>query len=115
MLTELAKLNADARMLIAGTRSQKQPPYKVSWVLYRLLSFEFLVVIGFRISCQLYQNRLTRPVALLNYFFHKLLFKVDMHPAAKIGAGLQLVHGFSVVIGANSIIGIILQYLMVCR
>lgn len=92
-------------MLLGGTLSQKKPPYKWTWILYRLLSYEFFTVLFFRLSAELYQHRYLRPAALLVYALHKLLFKVDMHPAADIGGGLQLVHGFSIVIGAGTKIG----------
>jgi len=105
MLSELSKLKHDVSSLLGGTLNQKKPPYKWTWVLYRLLSYEFFTVFFFRLSTELYQYRYLRPIALLVYALHKLLFKVDMHPAAKIGRGLQLVHGFSIVIGAGTKIG----------
>jgi len=104
-MVELLKLKHDVISLLGGTRNQKLGPYKWTWVVYRLLSYEFCTVFFFRLSAELYRYRYLRPLALFLYALHKLLFKVDMHPAAKIGSGLQLVHGFSIVIGAGTVIG----------
>jgi serine O-acetyltransferase len=105
MFSELIKIKQDARAILGGTLDQKPPPYKLTWMLYRLISYEFIVVFSFRFISQLYQVRYLKPLSLVLYFMHKLLFKVDIHPSASIGQGLQLVHGFSIVIGANSSIG----------
>jgi len=105
MFWELSKLKYDAIALLGGTLNQKKPPFKISWVLYRLVSYEFITIFIYRLGSQLYKYRYLKPLSLFNYFLHKLIFKVDMHPSANIGEGVQLVHGFAVVIGGNSIIG----------
>lgn len=105
MLDEIRKIRCDTRATLAGTGSQKKRPYKMSWYVYRLLTYEYIVVLTFRIASQLHYNKYLRPLSLLIYFCHKLIFKVDMHPAARIGKGFQLVHGFSVVIGSKVHIG----------
>lgn len=105
MFNEIQKVRDDIRAVLRGTGRQKLPPYKVSWYLYRLVSYEFIVVLLYRVMAQLFRSPVLRPLALLMYFLHKLILKVDIHPAAKIGSGFQLVHGFSVVIGAQSQIG----------
>lgn len=105
MFTELAKLKEDTKAILGGTDSQKKPPFRIGWVIYRVFSYELITVAIFRLASELYQYKKLRFISLFLYFVHKLLFKVDMHPAAKIGGGLQLVHGFSVVIGARSTIG----------
>lgn len=105
MWDEIKKIREDALAQLAGTSAQKQPPYKLGWYLYRLVSFEFITVFIYRLSLSLYQNKYLKPFSLFIYFIHKLVFKVDMHPSASVGGGLQLVHGFSIVIGAQCIIG----------
>lgn len=105
LFSEFRKFFYDAKALLSGSKNQKKPPYKLSWILYRLCSYEFVVVLFFRITSQLYINKYLRPLSLALYQINKIVLKVDIHPEASIGSGFQLVHGFSVVVGARAVLG----------
>lgn len=63
------------------------------------------VVIVYRLSAVLYQWRLLRPLAFLLRMFTIVWGGTEIHPDAKIGPGLRLVHSHKVVIGEGVIIG----------
>ncbi|MDU0356108.1 hypothetical protein RS130_21415 [Paraglaciecola aquimarina] len=69
------------------------------------MSFEFWVVLIFRIYAQCFHIKLLRPIGLIIYQIAKFVFKCDIHPAANIQSGFHLVHGFNVVIGADATLG----------
>ena len=63
------------------------------------------VVVVYRISHALYQNPLTRPLAFVLRSFSIVWAGTEIHPAAKIGPGLCLVHSQKVLIGEGVTIG----------
>ncbi|MDP3892942.1 serine O-acetyltransferase [Nocardioides sp.] len=63
------------------------------------------VVIAFRLSQVLYRSVLTRPFAFLLRTFTIVWGGTEIHPDAKIGPGLCLVHSHKVVIGEGVVIG----------
>lgn len=63
------------------------------------------VVVLYRISAVLYQNVLTRPFAFVLRSLAIVWAGTEIHPSAKIGPGLCLVHSQSVVIGPGVTIG----------
>lgn len=63
------------------------------------------VVVIYRISAALYQNRLTRPLAFILRSFTIVWGGTEIHPAARIGPGLCLVHSQKILIGEGVTIG----------
>ena len=90
---------------LSGTSFQVSPPFKISRILFIFFSYEFLAVLFFRLYSSLYRYRVTKIFSIILYSIYKYIFKVDIHPKAKIGNGLLLVHGFNIVIGPEAIIG----------
>ena len=70
-----------------------------------LLAPAIHVVIAYRISHVLYQNVLTRPLAFVLRSFTIVWGGTEIHPAARIGPGLCLVHSQKVLIGEGVTIG----------
>jgi serine O-acetyltransferase len=102
MFSELQKIKADYKAALGGSKMQIKPPYKMSRKITVLTSFEIFVVLCFRGYSQLYKSKLLRFASLLLYQLSKFVFKCDIHPAAKIGSGFHLVHGFNIIIGADA-------------
>jgi len=69
-----------------------------------LLMPEFQVVICYRIYAAIYRH-VSRVMGILFYLLVKFVYKCDIHPKCRIGAGFLLVHGFDVVIGPDASIG----------
>lgn len=105
LLNELKKIKNDFVAALGGSGRQLPPPYKISRKVFVLLSFEFQVILMFRIYSQLFRLPLLKPLSLFIYQLSKFIYKCDIHPGASIGSGFHLVHGFSVIIGGDAVIG----------
>jgi len=102
---EIKKLRKDCVMQLRGTRAQYKGKITFFRFVSRVLSYEFLCVVMFRLTAALYRLKLLRPVALIFHQINKIIFSSDLHPAASIGGGFQIVHAFNNVIGARVICG----------
>jgi serine O-acetyltransferase len=105
MFSELKKIKADYIAALGGSKRQLIPPYTFGRKLTILTSYEFYVVLVFRVYSQLFKFKVFRLFGMLMYQLAKFIFKCDIHPAAKIESGLHLVHGFNVIIGAGATLG----------
>jgi len=102
---ELKKIKYDFRAALGGSCAQLKPPFSISRKITVLTSFEFYMVFVFRLYSQLFALRGLRLFSMIIYQVSKFIFKCDIHPAAKIGLGFHLVHGFNVIIGCDAILG----------
>lgn len=99
------------KTILADLESQVHDAYKggpTYWprvISKALISPAVHVVVLFRISALLYQHTLTRPLAFLLRSISIVWGGTEIHPAARIGPGLCLVHSQAVVIGAEVEIG----------
>jgi serine O-acetyltransferase len=97
--------------IVADLESQVHDTYKSGptyWprvILKALITPAIHVVVLYRISALLYQHPLTRPLAFLLRSATIVWGGTEIHPDARIGPGLCLVHSQSVVIGAGVEIG----------
>ena len=105
MFTELVKLKSDYKSALSGSNGQVKPPFKFQRRVVVLLSYEFQLVLCFRLYSELYRSKFLRPLGLILYQLSKFLFKADIHPGARINKGFHLVHGFNVIIGGDAILG----------
>jgi len=69
-----------------------------------LTSAGFHALFLYRISHLLWNLRFFWPAELIHYF-NRVLFSVDIHPAAYFEAGVVIDHGIGVVIGSTATIG----------
>jgi serine O-acetyltransferase len=86
-------------------RHNKGAKFWVKAVAKLLFAPAVQVVVIYRISSALYQNPLTRPLAFILRGFSIVWGGTEIHPAAKIGPGLCLVHSQKVLIGEGVTIG----------
>lgn len=63
------------------------------------------LVILYRIYSYLYKFKITRFIAYILYYFARIIFSSDIHPACKIGKRFNICHHFGIVIGKNVVIG----------
>jgi serine O-acetyltransferase len=63
-----------------------------------ILDPEFWVVVIFRLSNFFYRKKIF-PVAKVFWLTNRIVFSVDIDPRANLAGGLNLVHGFCIVIG----------------
>ena len=95
----------------ADLESQVHDNYRRSWTYWprvvakALVTPAIHVVLVFRISSLLYQNVLTRPLAFVLRGLTIVWGGTEIHPSARIGPGLCLMHSQSVVIGPGVVIG----------
>lgn len=99
------KIKLDFSSALSGSNGQIKPPFTAMRIATVLTSFEFFVVFFFRFYSYLYGFTPLRILSMSFYQLSKFILKCDIHPSAKIGGGLHLVHGFNVVIGADAILG----------
>ncbi|HFQ4921609.1 TPA: serine O-acetyltransferase [Vibrio vulnificus] len=95
----------DYLAFLGGTRGQNKPPFTFIRHFSVIISFEFVIVLFFRLYSFLFGLTFFRFLGLMLYHISKYIFKCDIHPAANIGPGFHLVHGFNVVIGADATLG----------
>ena len=86
-------------------RHNKGAKFWVKAVAKLLFAPAVQVVVVYRISAALYQNPLTRPLAFILRGFTIVWGGTEIHPAARIGPGLCLVHSQKVLIGEGVTIG----------
>ena len=98
---EIKKLRPDCVMQVRGTRAQYRDNITLLRFLSRVLSYEFLCVVMFRVTAALYHVKFLRPVSLMLHQINKIIFSSDLHPAASIGGGFLIVHAFNNVVGAR--------------
>lgn len=63
------------------------------------------LVIVYRVYSFMYKFWLLKPFSFVVYYFARIFFSSDIHPAAKIGSGFSIRHHFAIVIGKNVVIG----------
>ncbi|MEI2565573.1 hypothetical protein V7T16_18050 [Vibrio metoecus] len=95
----------DFNAALGGSNGQIKQPFSFKRKFTVLLSFEFHVVLFYRFYSFLYDKSSMKYLGFILYQLSKFLFKCDINPGARIEAGLHLVHGFNVIVGADAIIG----------
>lgn len=98
---EIKKLRPDCIMQVRGTRAQYMDDITLLRFVSRVLSYEFLCVVMFRVTAASYRVKFLRPFALMLHQINKIIFSSDLHPGASIGGGFQIVHAFNNVVGAR--------------
>ncbi len=86
-----------------GIFLEKDPSTSSKWEVI-LFSTSFKGLVLYRIYHELFERN-HKFLAMLLYYISKRKYGMDIHPAAVIGEGILIDHGFGVVIGSTAIVG----------
>lgn len=99
----------DSRTLFANIKKDieqyklKDPTIGSSWqVLFFSAGFQSLFM--YRLYNNMWNHKL-RFIAMIFYYFTRLIFSVDIHPAAQIEGGVVIDHAIGTVIGSTATVG----------
>jgi len=73
--------------------------------IFFVINPSFQLVALYRLYSLLYKIRILMPISYIIYYFTRIFYTSDIHPASKIGKNVSFRHHFGIVIGKNVSIG----------